>query len=407
MIESNLTKDIECVGEFYINGGKKIPGILKFVDGQIKLHLLDSIILSLPKQMSSNDPSLKVPIISGNTDRGEVTIIDTWFSFSRFLSPTHGKALYAIFGAAKLFEILNLSIKFDVLKEWAFPKGGYNIPKGKLVPELEKYTFLINDIECSLNIAVSASTHVLKGKSISHIVWFDLKSKTPKDIRKYMEIFQVLKSFLQIITRRNVKPIETYTNINRDKYPFYMLLDKSDSYGSDSDHIINFTPNLYNWGNIFEKWFVFNTNNKYMISLFLESMEIPIIKKLDFFAFASILEGLYKATYPSKEVDGKTVYPENKYIDRIKRLLNDVFKDYFYNLPQFIETVDEFRNNNFHLNARKKIDFEKLSHLTIDLHHIIRYIFLHQSGLDVVDLLYRDNRKNWKILKKNKINHLI
>ena len=400
MITPNLTENMECVGEFYINDDKKISGSLKFVDGQIRLHLLNSSILSLPKQMSSNDPPLEVPLISGNTDRGKVTIIDTWFGFPIFIGATRGTALYAIFGASNLFEITNLTIKFDVLKQWAFPKGGYNIPKGKFLPELEKDTFLIDDIECSLNISLSASTHVLEGKRISHIVWFDLKSKTPKNIRKYMEIFQALRSFLQIITGRNVKPIEMHTSIVKHEYPVYLPLDKSDPYGSDLDHIINFTPELYNWGNVFEKWFAFHTRNEYMILLFLESMEIQIIKKLDFFALASILEGLYKTTYQSTEVNGRTVYPDKRYVDRIKRLLNDVFKDHFDNLTQFINTVDEFRHNNFHLNIRKRVDTKKLAYLTIDLHHIIRYIFLHQSGLDVIGLLNHNYHQNWKILKK-------
>ena len=110
-MDDHLAKDAQYVGEWFLpNSSEKIPGVLKYESGQIRLQLLRH------SGLGKNN----IKIIYGTTDRGNVTLVDVIFHSMLPFRTARG----AIFGEFVDGEnqIKKVSFNFDLLNQWAISK---------------------------------------------------------------------------------------------------------------------------------------------------------------------------------------------------------------------------------------------------------------------------------------------
>lgn len=379
----NLIKDTEIIGLWFLPGSEnKIPGVFKYSEGQSILKIFPSF----EKGSGGSNITRKYPLVYGETQNGIITLTDVIFNFPYEVGSVH----LGVFGHHLKDDrkITSLGFTLNLLHEWAFSKDGFNIPEGKFVGPLETYSCNVNDITCTLNISVGTGSHYTEGRSTYTITSFYLKSESGKNIADFIEIYIAILHLLQIIMGRNLKPLRMTTLIDKYSHDVFVPVKQTDNFGHELDHLFNFPYIRDRASEIFKNWFEFYFENKYLIEIFIESLETKIITISDFFAFASILEGYYKSQHSG----------ESDYKSRIRKVLS-IFSGKFSNLDAFIDKVEEFRHDNFHLNKRKELDRDTMSHITFDLYFLLRMAIMNGIGVNMDEEIIKE-RTRFKFLKK-------
>ena len=156
----NLKNETEIIGLWFLpDSDKKIPGVFKYSKGQSILK----IFYSFEKGPGGLGISRKYPLVYGETQKGIVTLTDVIFDWTY----EEGSVRFAVFGhyLKNDRKITSLVFTLDLLHTWAFSKHGFNLPDGKFVTPLEKYSCNVNDITCTLNISVGTGSHATEGKT--------------------------------------------------------------------------------------------------------------------------------------------------------------------------------------------------------------------------------------------------
>lgn len=389
MTKNNLTLNHEFIGEWFLpNSNKKIPGIFKYKDGQSSLELLHHVDF----EESSQFP-ITVKIIHGETQSGNVTLTDVIFRNPIF---PFGSVYLAIFG--NLLDdnclIQNIGFNFDLLNEWAISKHPYSslsindITSGKMKNTYETFSFTLDDIICELHISLGTSVNYLKGVKTYHLSNFYMKTAKNKSIRNFIDCVRGIQQFLMLVMGRNLNLISMSTNYNSDRYDVFLPVLKKENEGSDLEHFFNIAYIRETYTEVLTNWFDFYLKNKYLLSLFFDTMDRNEIEDTDFYVYASMLEGYYKFKY----------HGESDYQKRIEVVLNP-FEHYFSNLNEFVKGVNEMRHDIFHFNRREELDIDKLHRLTHDLFFLIRIILLNSIGLNI-SIDTNPHMKKFEFLKR-------
>lgn len=372
MVRDNLTKNIEILGHWFLpNSDKKIPGIFKYKDGQSTLELLHFF-----EFHNSPEFPIKEKSIHGETNLGIVTLTDVRFS-STFSST--GSVYLAIFGyhLEEDHMIQNLGFNFDLLNEWAVSKYPYtaisiNDKFEKMKSTGEKYSFTVNDISCDLHISLGTGVSHLQGTKTYHLSGFNMKSEKNKEIHDYILLVIGIQQFLMLVMGRNLNLTSVSTSKDSRSHNVYLPVLRIENRGSDLDHFFNISLIRENYTEILTNWFDFYLKNRYLLSLFFDTMEKIEIEDSDFYVYASMLEGYYKSKYNG----------EKDYQNRISVVLKP-FESEFSNINEFVEEVSKMRHDIFHFNRRDELDVNKLHSLTHDLFFLIRIILLNGIGLNI------------------------
>ena len=370
-MDENLTKNIEIIGEWFLpNSDEKIPGVFQYTDGQSKIKLLRSfsnMIKSGPQNM------VTVKTIHGQTQHGVVTLTDTHFYFQYTVGFVHS----AIFGHLldENHSIKKLGFKFDLLHEWAISKYPYNSVTANILIQRpsEKFSFIFDGIQHTLYVSLGSSVRHLEGTKTYPLSNFYFESEEGKSVHAFFDSVIATKYFLMLVMGRNINLTSmSILSENFQSHDVFLPVSKKENRGSDLDHFFNISFIRENYSKILTNWFDFYFKNKYLLKMFFKTMNKTTVELIDFFIYASLLEGYYKLSYNG----------ESRYKERIKIVLKK-FENDFSNFNEFIDLVDQMRHDNFHFNKRDELDEDLLGRITHDLFFLIRLIFLRHVGLDV------------------------
>lgn len=362
----NLTKNIEIIGEWFLpNSEEKIPGVFRYEDGQSRLELLRPFTITPPL-----DSTFKT--IYGQTQKGHVTLTDVIFG----ITFTHGSVYSAIFGnhLDDNHKLKGITFDFDLLNEWAISKHPHKVVQDNfLANTLEKYAFTINDMNCELLISLGSSAGYLEGSKTYNLSNFLLKTEKGMSFYDLFDYVLGIQYFLMLVMGRNIN-LDSMSTLSEttNRSDIFLPVDRKDSKGSDLDHFFNIRFIEKNYTEILTNWFNFYKKNKYLLKMFFETMDENTVESIDFFIYASLLEGFYKYKYTG----------ESEYKKRIHIVLQ-LFATDFLNLNEFIDQIHKMRNDNFHFNKPDELDEELLSKITHDLFFLIRIIFLNNIGVDI------------------------
>ena len=369
-MDDHLAKDAQYVGEWFLpNSSEKIPGVLKYESGQIRLQLLRH------SGLGKNN----IKIIYGTTDRGNVTLVDVIFHSMLPFRTARG----AIFGEFVDGEnqIKKVSFNFDLLNQWAISKYPLDFPKqvsdhtSYRDKTSEEFTVKINnDLDCILLISHGKSWSYLNGTKEFSASHFSIKSKGGMKLYDLQNYIRGLQYFLMLVMGKNLNLSELFRgDENQSRCPIYVHLSRKPIRGGKFDHFFNISHIRENYEEILGTWFDFYRKNAYLLRLFFVTYDRDYVEHLDFFVYAALLEGYAKTT--------STL--EKEYKPRIACVLQQYFANDFTNLSEFINEIDSMRHDHFHFNRRDKLDEELLFQLTYDLFFLIRIIFLNHIGCNV------------------------
>ena len=217
-------------------------------------------------------------------------------------------------------------------------------------------------------------SHHIKGLSTYNLSSFHIESKTPISFHVLLDYVFGIEYFLMIVMGRNVNLTSMSTTFSKgNSKDVYLPVIKKNSHGNEFEHFFNLLFLKNNYLQTLVNWFDFYFRNKYLLKLFFKTFETNVVDTLDFYVYASLLEGYYKLKF----------HGEDKYSKRISKVLRDIFPNTFSNLDDFISDVSFMRHNIFHLNMRDQLDEDLLHKITHDLFFLIRIILLRHIGLNV------------------------
>ncbi len=350
-MNDNLTKKVEVIGSWFLpNSNKKIPGVFRYSNGQSTLELLH--FFPMTEQMEF---PITYKTIHGETKIGKVTLTDVIFNHSY----SRGHVYTAIFG--QLLDdkhmIKEMTFNFDLLNDWAISKFPYTIWKDQEFPNtLETYEFTNEDITCKLSIQLGQSITYFKEAKTYNLSNLILIANNPKTIHIFLDYVFGIQYFLMLVMGRNLNLIDMKNQLKSHSHPIFLPVDKKEIEGSTRDHFFNISYIRENYTKILSNWFKFYKENKYLLKIFFTTMDDTTISTLDFYVYASLLEGYYKSQHNDK----------TDYHHRISIVLESFSKD-FSNFNDFINKITEMRHNTFHFNIRTNLDEDILSDITHDL----------------------------------------
>ena len=392
MARDTLTKNTEIIGEWFLpNSDEKIPGIFRYEDGQSSLELLRFFNF----HESSQFP-ITIKTIHGETKIGKATLTDVRFRYS---FSSIGSVYLAIFGnhLDDSHVIQNIGFNFDLLNEWAISKYPYTaisineegIKNMKNTHEV--FSCMVNGITCELHISLGTGVSYLEGTKTYHLSSFLMKSEKNKSIRDFIDQIIGIQQFLMLVMGRNLNLTSMTIGNDSRSHNVYLPVLKNENKGSDLDHFFNISYIRENYTEVLTDWFDFYLKNKYLLSLFFDTMEKPEIEDSDFYVYASMLEGYYKSRYEG----------EKDYQKRISIVLKP-FESEFSNINEFVKEVSKMRHDIFHFNRREELDINKLHSLTHDLFFLIRMILLNGIWLNIT-MTTNPHMKKLIFLKRNEI----
>ena len=372
-----LDENEEWPGEWYLPGtAKKVPGILRYTDGQIRVELLDPLV---------DVGSRGAEAVYGRTSGGIVTITDVRFDKSR----KRGFAYSAVFGwhAGPGEKVFKVGVTFDILKEWAVPSRPHTDALQIYDPDNESEfekgaqeifeSQLDDDVKCTLAVSLGASYHTIKGARQYHTSGFVIKSKQGLPLKDMMSRYvNGIKHFLMTVMGRPVNLSEIHV-LSGARRPMrvYLPPDSRRDTGSDLDHFFNVEPPAGAFGPILRKWFTLYKGNMYYLERFFQTFNTPYTDPLHFPAYSAVLEMCHFAatSRPSSKVSQAEI---------IEWALGR-FECDFKNLSDFAEKVRKFRNSLVHYKHGRGENNSELYMVTHDLFYLIRVLLVEQCGVDV------------------------
>ena len=373
-----LDEDHEWPGEWLLPGtAKKVPGILRYTNGQIRVELLDPLVGAENKVVKS---------VYGRTSKGIVTITDVKFNK---LFRRHGIAHSAVFGwhANAEKKIFKVGITFDILKEWAVLDRPYTDALQIYDPDNESEfgkddrkifeSQLDDDVKCMLVIGLATSYHSIKGARQYHTSWFTIESKQGLPLKEMVSKYVVgIKHFLMAVMGRplNLSEINILSGTRRP-LRVYLPTHKRHDVGSDLNHFFNIEPATGTFDTTLHKWFTLCRGNMYYLERFFQTFDTPYIDPLHFPAYTAVLEMCH---FASTSRSSHKVSQE----DIIKWALGR-FECDFSNLCDFAKKVRRFRNALVHYKHGCGENDNDLYMVTHDLFYLIRVILVEQCDANV------------------------
>ena len=398
MGNGDLLEDAEYFGEWFLPGSdERVAGTLHYSNGQLRLFSLRPIggsvrghdvvrgnCVKLSKTRPQRDGSAPRTVLSA---AGPVTLLGDRSGFFPNYLPRA-----AIFGELPDDQKLRgISFSFDTLHEWAMPREPYQDNGSADFAGLEKPELLEfgdGEADCTLCIVHRIQINAYEGRHDSHESYFKI---TPKSGMRLQDLgvnyVQSIQSFLRIAMGRNINLV----SINRTdgkREPILVPVPRKPDKFSELEHLAHLEDMREDFGGIMGRWLRFYANNRYAVDLFLKTTDTTYVEMLDFFAYASLLEGYAKYKYESspefeyESCDSRGQKGDSMYKKRIGKVL-EPFRDDFGNMDEFVDNVHKMRNDLFHANRMETVDADLRDRITHDLYFLIRIILLNETGLNL------------------------
>lgn len=367
----HLDGDREWVGEWFLpNTTRRVPGLLRYAGGQVRLELLHPLAGMAGKTAQT---------VLGRTRQGPVTLSNVVFD-----AFGHAIAYSAVFlppeSAEKLFEA---HFGFDLLKEWAVPGRphedaakiyyGSDPDKAGVGPVARVESRLDDDVVCTLSVRLEIAHHVIEGVWQYHDSWFTIKSKRGLSVGEIAAKYvQPIKHFLMAAMGRSINLSEMRAIVDGQPADVYLPVERQSSSGSDLDHFFNIWDIRDAFDGILRSWFELHSKSPLHMRMFFRTLDSRYSDVLYFYVYATVVE-IWTAASPTTTGNNR---------EKIKRALAS-FEDDFENIDEFADKVFDTRNAMVHYIPSYDLDVDEPHKITHDLFYLIRVMLLECCGVKV------------------------
>lgn len=369
---AHLDEDNEWVGEWSLPGGaRRVPGLLRYVGGQVRLELLRPLPGTAGKA---------APTVLGMTRQGPVTLSNVMFdAFNRAV------AYSAVFAPPTAAErVFEACFGFDLLKEWAIPgrphedaaeiyglRGPGKLGEGAT----DRFHSRLGDgVKCTLTVSLGISHHVIEGARQYHNSGFCIKSKQGLSVREMVANYvHPIKHFLMAAMGRPLNLASMHVVLDGRLAEVYLPADRRPTSGSEMDHFFNAWDIKDGFDCILRRWFELHKKSPLHLRMFFRTLDTPYSDELYFYVYSTVIEILNTAGPPHSRLNHR---------EGIKLALG-TFEGDFENIDEFAQKVYGIRNAMVHYIPKYDLEDEELHRITHDLFYLIRVMLLEQCGAEV------------------------